>query len=505
VTLNNSLGQRADLGYGLYALTYPNAAPQFISTPLAAATAGQAYSYTAQAQDPDGVLLSYVLIEAPAGMTVDSQTGVVDWAPTAQTPAEDKVVLRAYDTRGGFATQIFTIDVAGGNVAPVLGGIGEVVELQEGEAFSLPVSAGDPEGVALSCFVENLPPGATFDAERATFNWTPGYDQAGEYRDVRFYVTDGINTVSQVVSFTVYPANAKPVILGVPERTVRQGDPLRIRLSASDFDNDKLSFGSYFLPGGAWLDPNTGVFEWTPGFDQVGDYTFDLFVSDGRNVTATATTIHILNVNATPVFDQLDGWNTLEGEAISFRAFAFDPDNPGFIPQDRLSEGQLTELEGTNPSVTLAVESLPPGATFDAATGIFNWVPDYEQAGQYSVRFIATDDGNGTGVPLSGAITMSLQVRNANRAPVVPELGTQTVQKGQILEVPINVTDPDGNPLNLRFDGLPRFASFIPGGNGSGILRLAPGDRDRGDYVVTLVAADNGDAGKRCSPPRAPS
>ena len=106
-------------------------------------------------------------------------------------------------------------------------------------------------------------------------------------------------------------------------------------------------------------------------------------------------------------------------------------------------------------------------------------------------------------------------MRNANRAPVVPAIADQTVDKGQVLQLPVNVTDADGDPLDvtvtvtlkglpqtvgsgglpLRSDGRTPLFDFTTTGNGTGVLTVAPLDRDRGDYVVTITAADNGDGG----------
>ena len=65
------------------------------------------------------------------------------------------------------------------------------------------------------------------------------------------------------------------VILVKPaDRSVREGDHVRLTLSAADPDGDALTFTSTALPGGAFLDPRTGVFDWTPAFFQHG--TFDV-------------------------------------------------------------------------------------------------------------------------------------------------------------------------------------------------------------------------------------
>src|SRR3990167_6664639 len=332
-----------------------------------------------------------------------------------------------------------------------------------------------------------------FDAVGRTIDWLPGFGAAGLYQDLRILASDGILTTQASIQITVLPANAPPELSSVPPRAVREGDAIRIAFKASDLDGDAITFSSPNLPSGAFLDRNTGNFEWTPGYTQNGVYSVAIWASDNKVRSEVLLDLTVSNVNAAPQFDQQAGWNVLEGEAISLRAFAFDADNPGYAIPDRLVNGNLTDLESTAPTVSYGATALPAGANFDADTALFSWLPGFQQAGTYTVTFTANDDGDGTGLAPTNTNSVPITVRNANRPPVVPELGTQTVDKGQVLDVPITVSDADGNAISVRFDGLPRFATYIASGNGTGVLRLAPGDRDRGDYVVTLVASDDGD------------
>ena len=43
--------------------------------------------------------------------------------------------------------------------------------------------------------------------------------------------------------------------------------------------------------------------------------------------------------NAPPVFNNIGDFRIYEGQTVSFLAFALDPNNPGFIPQDRTANG----------------------------------------------------------------------------------------------------------------------------------------------------------------------
>src|SRR5439155_24957343 len=108
-------------------------------------------------------------------------------------------------------------------------------------------------------------------------------------------------------------------------------------------------------------------------------------LSDGTSVTTVTTTITVLNVNAPPQFDDLSSWSVQEGQTLTFRAFAFDPNNPNFVPPDRFANGTLSDLEGSAPTITYTSSGLPPGAGFDRDTTVFRWTPDYGQAGDYQV------------------------------------------------------------------------------------------------------------------------
>ena len=95
-------------------------------------------------------------------MTVDPFSGEVTWSPDTSSRALTPVVLYAYDTRGGGAAQSFVLDVEGGNRAPVVLSLNELVQGKEGRPLSLTLSVLDPDGDPLAVWADNIPPGADF-------------------------------------------------------------------------------------------------------------------------------------------------------------------------------------------------------------------------------------------------------------------------------------------------------------------------------------------------------
>jgi len=502
VTFSNPSGLKLSFKTGVLALPAQSADPIFDSQPLTTATAGQLYNFPVAAHDPNRYALSYLLVRGPAGMTVNPTSGLVSWLPTVASPEQAPVVLQVYDSHGSRATLSYTITVGGVDLPPVLQPLPLQVTGQEGQSLQVALSATDPQGLSLISWADNLPPGAVYDTASETLSWVPSAGQAGTYPDIQFFVSDGVNQVSAATTLLIAPTLQPPTLVRPADRTVLEGESIYIPLQAADPNGDSINFSSAMLPSGAYLDPNTGVFDWTPAYFQHGVYQIPFTVSDGQLSVTKTTTFTVLNVNAPPQFDNLSSWRVAEGQDVTFRAFAFDPNNPGFLPQDRASDGTLTPLDGTNPTITYMASGLPAGAAFDPTTAIFDWPTGYSDAGNYVVTFTATNGGDGTGTPLSSTVSVPITILNTNRAPQINFIANQGVGDKAVLTLPVQAIDPDGDPMVLTAggttdQGLPAFASFVDNGAGAGTFTFAPGPDDAGNYTITLTATDNGDGGGR--------
>jgi hypothetical protein len=90
--------------------TVGNLPPRFSSQPVTPGPGSVTFEYQASANDPDGDPLRYELVSGPPGMTVDP-AGMVYWTLPAGVSRRGSfpVRIRATDSRGGAATQDFTI------------------------------------------------------------------------------------------------------------------------------------------------------------------------------------------------------------------------------------------------------------------------------------------------------------------------------------------------------------------------------------------------------------
>jgi RHS repeat-associated protein len=183
-----------------------NTAPAFVSTPVTSAFTGQLYSYDVNAADVDPLdVLQFSLPTAPAGMSIDPQTGIIQWVPGALQGGAHAVVVRVQDAGGFFATQSFTIQVSSpSNGAPVAVDDDYSVRLGESLSVAAPgVTANDTDASPLSARLTSQPGNGTvlFGAD-GSFTYTPHTMQPGE-----FVMAENINLASRMPGVSANGAN----------------------------------------------------------------------------------------------------------------------------------------------------------------------------------------------------------------------------------------------------------------------------------------------------------
>ena len=87
-------------------------APTIVSEPPLSGSPGIAYTYPAVATDSDFGDMTWTLVDAPAGMSVDSASGVVSWIPAADDLGSVRVQLIVTDTDGNTDSQPFNVAVS---------------------------------------------------------------------------------------------------------------------------------------------------------------------------------------------------------------------------------------------------------------------------------------------------------------------------------------------------------------------------------------------------------
>ena len=90
---------------------YINKPPIITSIPITTAKVGVEYSYNVFATDSNGDNLNYSLLAYPNGMTINSSTGLITWAPTENQVRDYEVEIEVSDGELS-VTQTFTVTVS---------------------------------------------------------------------------------------------------------------------------------------------------------------------------------------------------------------------------------------------------------------------------------------------------------------------------------------------------------------------------------------------------------
>src|SRR5262249_40510690 len=133
-------------------------------TPIANRTdaEGSSISLAAIASDPDGDALAFSATGLPAGLGIDPATGLISGTLTYTSAAVRSVTVTVV-AGGVSASTSFTWTVTNVDRAPVVTAIGNRTDA-ENSTISLPASATDPDGDAVTFTAIGLPPGLAIDS-----------------------------------------------------------------------------------------------------------------------------------------------------------------------------------------------------------------------------------------------------------------------------------------------------------------------------------------------------
>jgi Ca2+-binding RTX toxin-like protein len=187
----------------------------------------------------------------------------------------------------GIGTSVFPVGT-GGNTPPSLSGVPLSANLNELTTLSFIATASDPDaGQTLTFSLAGAPVNATIDPDSGVFSWTPTEAQGPNTFVFEVRVTDGFAITAATVTVIVDEVNTAPVLASVPATAIIvQGEPLTFTATATDSDlihglHNSLTFSLVGGPAGGVVNPDTGVFSWTPdGSVTAGDYSFAVRVAD---------------------------------------------------------------------------------------------------------------------------------------------------------------------------------------------------------------------------------
>jgi hypothetical protein len=159
--------------YDLVVLSEVNQGPYITSEPNLEVLGGQVYTYEVEATDPDGDSLTYQLLSAPDGMTIDSETGVINWDTDTIPLGNYSVVVEVSDNRGETALQQYSLSLTDTPNRPPIFTSTPEVDAWINQLYSYDADAIDPDSDDLVYGLIIGPEGMTVDPLSGQVEWTP--------------------------------------------------------------------------------------------------------------------------------------------------------------------------------------------------------------------------------------------------------------------------------------------------------------------------------------------
>ena len=165
--------------------------PTIEGIPSGQVTAGQTYSFTPTATDPEGKSLSFSIVNRPVWLNFNSSTGNLSGLPAASAVGEYiDISIQASDGRSTATLGPFSITVRDANRAPMIGGAPPTAA-REGQFFEFTPTASDADGDALTFRISNRPAWASFNSATGRLAGTPGVGTVGTFANITISVSDG--------------------------------------------------------------------------------------------------------------------------------------------------------------------------------------------------------------------------------------------------------------------------------------------------------------------------
>jgi fibro-slime domain-containing protein/RHS repeat-associated protein len=394
------------------------------------------YTYQVQAVDSDGGAISYALLKGPLGMSINPQDGLVYWQPSRDQVGTYTVTVEALDANGATDTQTYTLTVSiasGGNPPRFTSHAPTVVN--PGDTYSYqPIvssSAGDPLVFTLVSGPNISPTDKMLvNGQTGALSWTPQPGDFGQAFLVTLKVADnqGGSDIQQFNLQVNDTADTPPSFTSNPLKTASVGQLYAYLATATDVDNDPLTYDLPVHPTGMVINPYNGQIDWVPTSDLAGSQSVVVRVQDGRGgVDLQTFQIAVAALDTAPFITSIPTGTPQVGLPFEYAVLAQDAE------KDPLTYS-------FSPAVT--------GMKFDTSRhNVLTWTP--AAAGAPNVTITVSDGRGGTATQL---FNLSAVAPQTNRAPTITSTPRNSIALGLTYYYQVVATDLDGDHLTYVLD-----------------------------------------------------
>ena len=302
--------------------------------------------------------------------------------------------------------------------------------------------------------------------------------------DLTIDLSDGINTVTETVEYTVTPVQDAPVALD-DEYTVGRATISYIIPIANDYDYDDeeldlLSSTSFTQPSAGTLTLQDRGFLYRAPTNSTGEYTFTYTITDEIDEATATVTLTVVETGEIegPTISAIDNMSVMENSSISDVSFTVeDTDGVDTVVavssnQSIIADGDLTvSNSGTNYTLGMSLQPDVTGTTYITITATDN-------NGHSSIRQFAVDVYPENETPIA----------NDDTLPLTGEAYEDTVYSFTAADLLANDTDTENDTLSVIYVSDPSGYSYIT--NSGTDYELHPASNLNGNITFTYLITD---------------
>lgn len=460
----------------------------------------------------------FSLTVAPAGMTIDSDTGIISWTPGINQTGANTVKVRAVNSIGS-STKTFTLTVVWG-VAPVIIQPGDGTATVGG-SFSTQITASgapDPTYALVSA-----PDGMSIDPASGVISWTPTSAQMGT-QSVTVSAANFAGTSTSSFSVTVVPDTTAPGAPFLSVDTITATDSIPLSWSGAT-DDVGVAFYRLYSYTPAVYKGHSGR---DGGYTLVSPAKFTLLVDNipGTDYTVTGLTPNSSGRYAVAAVDAAGNQSPYSDvvTATTLLQPTFTWTTDGVTQDPPLSVVANHPLNfliyaGGDPSPTLTVLSAPAGVVFTPGqitnsqltyvTPNISWTPTADEVGvstitieaingvgsyTYSIPVTVTPDTPQISLNINGAITYGSQQFASGQSNYVvnaiPAFGSAAEPQYAMTGTPFNFqvsAVSNTNPTTFALVSGPAGMTLDPN---TGAGTWTPANNQAGNTSVVIFATN---------------
>lgn len=329
-------------------------------------------------------------------------------------------------------------------------------------------------------------------------SFTPVKNDVGDYI-INFSVKDSLNaTTSRLYNFSALNINSVPYFTYIcdNERSATEKTGFSCRINATDVDETgNLSLTTNY----SWFKFNntlssinitssnyniSGVINFTPTNNEVGNWSVNLTISDSASPKATNSTafwFYISNVNDSVSLNTIA--NVTAYTSNNYTIYANATDNDLQIPDKRVYRENLSFSSNVS-WINISVYSVSDNITIAK----LQFDPNSGSTGNNSVNLSVRDMNNFS----QDSRVFVIQVVANNPPSWNSSLITNyTLNESSnfYFNLSGNVTDGDNDNLTFSFTNTSVFTAFSLNAS-TGIINFTPADVDVGAHIITINASD---------------